>query len=62
MRGHLPPSEIYQLAGYLLLDYDHRFCINRVSLYLSRHGALITWNVGAASESVGSYVGPSGPH
>jgi hypothetical protein len=36
-------EEIYQLAGYLLLDYDNRFCIDRVGLYLSRQGGLITW-------------------
>ncbi|WUI03918.1 UvrD-helicase domain-containing protein [Spirillospora sp. NBC_00431] len=38
-------EEIYQLAGYLLLDYDDHYGINRVGLYLSRQGALITWNV-----------------
>ncbi|MEU0568581.1 UvrD-helicase domain-containing protein [Nonomuraea sp. NPDC005983] len=38
-------EEIYQLAGYLLLDYDDGYRINRVGLYLSRQGALITWDV-----------------
>ncbi|WP_242891097.1 hypothetical protein [Actinomadura litoris] len=38
-------EEIYQLAGYLLLDYDDHYGINRVGLYLSRQGALITWTV-----------------
>lgn len=38
-------SEVQQLAGYLLLDYDHTFGIDRVGFYLSRQGALITWNV-----------------
>ncbi len=36
-------EEIHQLAGYLLLDYDDRFGIDRVGLYLSRQGGLITW-------------------
>ncbi|MFE4594387.1 hypothetical protein [Streptomyces laurentii] len=36
-------EEIYQLAGYLLLDYDDQFGINQVGLYLSRQGGLITW-------------------
>jgi hypothetical protein len=40
--GH---AEIYQLAGYLVLDYDDRYGINRVGLYLSRQGALIVWTV-----------------
>lgn len=38
-------EEIYQLAGYLLLDYDDHFGIDRVGLYLSRQGGLITWTV-----------------
>ncbi len=38
-------AEIYQLAGYLLLDYDDEFGIDRVGLYLSRQGHLITWTV-----------------
>ncbi|PBC80233.1 MULTISPECIES: UvrD-helicase domain-containing protein [unclassified Streptomyces] len=36
-------EEIYQLAGYLLLDYDDQFGIDQVGLYLSRQGGLITW-------------------
>jgi hypothetical protein len=38
-------EEIYQLAGYLLLDYDDQYGIDRVGLYLSRQGGLITWEV-----------------
>lgn len=38
-------DEIYQLASYLLLDYDDRYGIDRVGLYLSRQGALVTWSV-----------------
>lgn len=37
-------EEIYQLAGYLLLDYDDHFDIDRLGLYLSRQGGLITWS------------------
>ncbi|MEU7068307.1 hypothetical protein [Streptomyces sp. NPDC046161] len=37
-------EEIYQLAGYLLLDYDDQFGIHQVGLYLSRQAGLITWN------------------
>jgi superfamily I DNA/RNA helicase len=43
--GRLGREEIYQLAGYLLLDYDDQHGINRVGLYLSRQGALIVWSV-----------------
>ncbi|MDT0307314.1 UvrD-helicase domain-containing protein [Streptomyces sp. DSM 44917] len=38
-------EEIYQLAGYLLLDYDNVLGIDRVGLYLSRQGGLVTWGV-----------------
>ncbi|ULR47840.1 hypothetical protein [Streptomyces deccanensis] len=38
-------AEIYQLAGYLLLDYSDTHSISTVALYLSRQGALIDWSV-----------------
>ena len=38
-------DELYQLAGYLLLDYDDRYRVNSLGLYLSRQGGLITWDV-----------------
>jgi len=38
-------AELYQLAGYLLLDYSDSYSIDSVGLYLSRQGALIDWNV-----------------
>ncbi|MGF2213785.1 hypothetical protein [Streptomyces albidoflavus] len=38
-------AEIYQLAGYLLLDYSDAHAISSVALYLSRQGALINWSV-----------------
>ena len=37
-------EEIYQLAGYLLLDYGDHFNIDRLGLYLCRQGGLITWS------------------
>ncbi|MEY9906098.1 hypothetical protein ABIA35_002315 [Catenulispora sp. MAP12-49] len=46
-------EEIYQLAGYLLLDYDDRYRINRLGLYLSRQGAMITWSVEEFLQSLG---------
>ncbi|MER8073175.1 hypothetical protein ABTZ59_33460 [Streptomyces sp. NPDC094034] len=36
-------AELYQLAGYLLLDYDDLFRIDRISLYLARQGMMIGW-------------------
>ncbi|MGW1364711.1 hypothetical protein ACWCQP_45815 [Streptomyces chartreusis] len=46
IRPHsLNRAAVQQLAGYLLLDYDDTYSIDRVGLYLSRHGSLITWTV-----------------
>ncbi|WP_438453345.1 hypothetical protein [Streptomyces asiaticus] len=39
-------DQLYQLAGYLLLDYDNTYGIERVGLYLSRQGRLIEWETG----------------
>ncbi|MEV5982098.1 hypothetical protein [Streptomyces sp. NPDC052114] len=38
-------AEIYQLAGYLLLDHSDTHAITSLGLYLSRQGALIDWSV-----------------
>jgi hypothetical protein len=52
--GKLGRDEIYQLAGYLLLDYRDQFGISRVGLYLSRQGATITWDVDEFLRLLGS--------
>jgi hypothetical protein len=41
----LDRDTVYQLAGYLLLDYDDTFGVDHVGLYLSRQGALVEWTV-----------------
>ena len=50
----LANEEINQLAGYLLLDYDDQYGINRVGLYLSRQGFGVTWKVGEFLELLGA--------
>ncbi|MEV7417734.1 UvrD-helicase domain-containing protein [Streptomyces sp. NPDC089919] len=47
-------EEIYQLAGYLLLDYDDEYGIDQVGLYLSRQGGLITWNAADFLQRLGA--------
>jgi hypothetical protein len=54
MPGTLGRDEIYQLAGYLLLDYRDEFGISRVGLYLSRQGATISWDAGEFLRLLGS--------
>jgi hypothetical protein len=51
--GH---EEIYQLAGYLLLDYDDEYGIDQVGLYLSRQGGLISWSVAEFLDKLGATV------
>ncbi|MFB6823343.1 hypothetical protein ACFCXA_17355 [Streptomyces virginiae] len=46
-------AEVYQLAGYLLLDYSDVHGIAEVGLYLSRQGALIGWSVEEFLDLVG---------
>ena len=36
-------KEVHQLAGYLLLDYEDEYRMDRVCFYLSRQGQLVTW-------------------
>jgi hypothetical protein len=48
IKGTAAPSrlrkpEFYQLLGYVLLDYDDEYRIDRLGFYLSRFGRLITW-------------------
>ncbi|WP_331768183.1 hypothetical protein [Embleya sp. NBC_00896] len=43
--SRLGTRELYQLAGYLLLDFDDHHRIRFVSLYLSRQGAMLGWHV-----------------
>lgn len=39
----LGSTEVGQLAGYLLLDYDNHYRITHMGLYLSRQGTVIAW-------------------
>lgn len=39
----LARSWIYQLLGYVLLDYEDRHGIDRLGIYLARHRRLVTW-------------------
>ncbi|MFF1959853.1 hypothetical protein ACFVWX_23085 [Streptomyces sp. NPDC058220] len=37
-------KEVYQLAAYLLLDYEDEFGMDKIGFYLSRQGRLVTWS------------------
>ncbi|MEU9136929.1 hypothetical protein AB0D33_13325 [Streptomyces sp. NPDC048404] len=57
IRAHtLTRSAVQQLAGYLLLDYDDTYGINRVGLCLSRHGGLIVWSAEEFLDAMGARV------
>ncbi len=36
---------LYQLAGYLLLDFDDTLHLNSVGIYMARQGELLRWTV-----------------
>jgi hypothetical protein len=38
-------SYIYQILGYALLDYNDKYKIREVALYLARHRALLKWTL-----------------
>lgn len=41
----LSANYLYQLAGYLLLDYDDALHITSVGIYMARQGMMFTWRV-----------------
>jgi hypothetical protein len=41
----LGPPEVWQLAGYALLDWDDQYGIDRVGWYLARQGLLPAWDL-----------------
>jgi hypothetical protein len=43
--GKLPAQDIYQLAGYVLLDYPDTHRLDRVGWYHARTGALSVWGI-----------------
>ncbi len=43
--AQLKADYLYQLAGYLLLDYDDRLQMNAVGIYMTRQGILFRWTV-----------------
>lgn len=49
-------SWIYQVIGYVLLDYDAGHKVDRVAIYLARQGALLEWDLATllAKLAVGS--------
>ncbi|MFJ4681695.1 hypothetical protein [Kitasatospora sp. NPDC088783] len=50
----LPAAAAYQLAGYALLDYEDRYGLERVGIYLTRSGQLITWELGEYLDLLGA--------
>ncbi|MFJ9460929.1 UvrD-helicase domain-containing protein [Kitasatospora sp. NPDC101447] len=53
-------DEIYQLVGYLLLDYDDDYGIDQVGLYLARQGHLVVWGADEFLARLGAKTSLSG--
>ncbi|MET7641781.1 hypothetical protein [Streptomyces sp. NPDC005438] len=47
-------KEVHQLAGYLLLDYEDEYGLDKVCFYLSRQGLLVTWSTQEFLELLGA--------
>jgi hypothetical protein len=41
----IEPAWLRQIAGYMLLDFDDRYHIHSVGIYMARQGLLFTWPV-----------------
>ena len=46
----IDPKWIWQLLGYVLLDYSERHQIRSIGLYMARHGILFKWDIEDAIE------------
>lgn len=46
--------DVYQLAGYVLLDFDDTHRIDRVGIYWTRHGVMRTFTVSRFFELLGA--------
>lgn len=44
-RASLDATTIYQMLGYVLLDFTDEFAIDQVGLYAARYGHLTTWHL-----------------
>lgn len=42
-KPRLEARTLYQLLGYVLLDYDGRYDVDSVGIYLARQGILVRW-------------------
>lgn len=48
------PQDLQQLSGYTLLDFDDKYGIDSVGLFLARHGVLISWPLDQLLQLLGS--------
>ncbi len=58
-RGEIRSDWIWQLLGYVLLDYSDVYHINSVGLYMARQCKLFKWDLDEAIRSLGSEDSPS---
>ena len=44
-QAKVDPNWLRQLVGYLLLDYDDKYHIDSVGIYMARQGEVFTWSI-----------------
>lgn len=58
VKPRVDPSWLYQLLGYVLLDYTDRYQIRAVALYLARQQRLLRWPLDAFLANLAGSVAP----
>jgi len=43
--GRPKPHELWQLAGYALLDWEDEYALHSLAIYFARHGLTVQWEV-----------------
>lgn len=59
-RAAIEGTDVYQLIGYTLLDFNDRYRINAVAVYLARHGIWLQWALADWLDSLSPGLGGSG--
>lgn len=54
VKGRLDSQWLYQLLGYVLLDYSNRYLIDEVAIYMARQQKMLRWRLDAFLRAMGN--------
>lgn len=49
-----PPRDVFQMLGYVLLDFDDRYGLDEIAYWSARHAAIVTVPVTDVVDDVGA--------